>query len=181
LVAIYASPTTAYVDVAHSLGNGDFHWVFGTTVSGNFTAARALPGQFDGSYGADNVWARVDGDSVRLNVLLAKETNDNLAPTSTAVTEGPTADNLDVLVADLNGDGRDDVIVNDRSTNKSWIALADPNGVLKFGSGWQQHPSTYVSWSNFETLTGDVDGDGRDDVIWVHPASPARIYVGLGN
>lgn len=180
-VAVSAGGSAATVGVGHSLGDGDFNWDWGTNVNGDYQSARTLPGEFDGRYGTDNVWARVDGDSVRLNVLLAKETNDNLAPTSTAVTEGPAADNLAVLVVDLNGDGRDDVIVNDRSTNKSWVGLADPNGVLKFGEGSQQHPSTYVTWTNFETLTGDVDGDGRGDVIWVHPASPARIYVGLGN
>jgi hypothetical protein len=180
-VFITARPTDAGVGVLTANGYGYYGLDCCVSVTGDFSAGRMVAGDLNGDTKADNFWARVDGDSIRTAVLLANETGSMLQHASSAVTVGTDASNMEVAIADLNGDGRDDVIVSHRSTNESYVGLADPNGALTFDPGAQQHPATYVSWDNFELFTGDVDGDGRDDLVWIHPATPARVFVALGN
>ncbi len=35
-------------------------------------------------------------------------------------------------------------------------------------------------WSGYDTLVGDVNGDGRDDLIWNETGTGNRTWVGLG-
>jgi hypothetical protein len=37
-----------------------------------------------------------------------------------------------------------------------------------------------VGWGPFDQVfVGDVNGDGKDDVVWTNPSSDTRIYVAL--
>jgi hypothetical protein len=79
---------------------------------------------------------------------------------------------------DFNGDGRDDVVTFNQGS------LADVYVALSTGSGFS---GTSVKWHDFfapagETpLTGDFDGDGRDDIVTFTHGSLNDVYVALSN
>jgi beta-fructofuranosidase len=78
--------------------------------------------------------------------------------------------------ADFDGDGRDDVVTFTHDP------LADVYVALSTGSGFS---GTSVKWHDFfalsgETpLTGDVNGDGRDDVLTFTHGAAADVHVAL--
>ncbi len=78
--------------------------------------------------------------------------------------------------ADFNGDGRDDVVTFTHDP------LADVYVSLSTGNGFA---GTSVKWHDFfalsgETpLTGDFNGDGRDDIVTFTHGSLADVYVAL--
>ncbi len=84
----------------------------------------------------------------------------------------------DTHVGDINGDGRTDLIWNSTSnTNRLYIGLGSKDGRFVF-KRQQDHPMR--DWSGFETNIGDVNGDGREDVIWNSTASQTTLVAGLG-
>lgn len=93
------------------------------------------------------------------------------------VNEGPFA----ARVGDFNGDGRADIVWNtlSASVNRSFVGLGLSDGSFDFSPQRQLHPDT-ESWSLFELRTGDFDGDGRRDVLWIQPGVSMITYVGLG-
>jgi len=74
------------------------------------------------------------------------------------------------LVGDINGDGRDDLILVDMHTNVntvSWIAAyGQTNGALDYTAG---HSSILpgFGWTNDVPMLADVNGDGMDDLVVV--------------
>jgi hypothetical protein len=80
--------------------------------------------------------------------------------------------------ADFDGDGRDDIVTFTQGT------LADVYVALSNGSGFT---GTSVKWHDFfapggETpLTGDVNGDGRDDIVTFTHGDLNDVYVALSN
>lgn len=82
-------------------------------------------------------------------------------------------------VADLNGDGLEDVVFYelDGETNELQVAFADGNEGV-FPSPVQVSPFRVLDWSAYEVLTGDFNGDGGDDVIWHQSGANAEIYLG---
>jgi len=80
--------------------------------------------------------------------------------------------------ADFDGDGRDDVVTFTQND------LADVYVALSTGSAFD---GTSVKWHDFfapagETpLTGDFDGDGRDDIVTFTHGSAADVFVALSN
>ena len=86
------------------------------------------------------------------------------------------------LLADVSGEGRKDLIWNDHttSTNQIIVGLATPDGIFDFSQAGlgQIHP-VETNWNQFTVFTGDITGDGREDIIWNHPDADNRIYVGL--
>ena len=75
------------------------------------------------------------------------------------------------LVADVNGDGVDDLVFNrlDASGNQIAVAIGDGNGGFSLGAA-QTHPEAPSGgWGSFVSVSihvGDVNGDGRDDLVW---------------
>lgn len=82
-------------------------------------------------------------------------------------------------VGDINGDDRDDIIWNSiRNTNRIYVGLGAEDGRLRF-TARQDHPDT--GWASYEAHIADVNGDGRDDLIWNSTTSSNHTYVGLGS
>ncbi|MBN1483459.1 MAG: VCBS repeat-containing protein [Chloroflexia bacterium] len=82
------------------------------------------------------------------------------------------------FVADVDGDGRSDLVWNETATtNRVYVGLAQPDGTFRFLPAQDREEE---GWQGFRTLLGDVNGDGRSDLVWNEAAEANRIYLGLG-
>ena len=94
-----------------------------------------------------------------------------------------------VATADLDGDGRTDIILRD-SNNKHYYRRSLGDGTFDSGV----IAGVAASWS--VVRTGDVNGDGRDDIVWSSPSteqyaiwfmgglnviSSAKVYGGISS
>ena len=134
-----------------------------------------------------------DTGNIALHWSLAPDSDSDLVPDSQdhCPTTAGTVDGLgcpalsgtfDVRTGDVNGDGRDDLIWNSltASANRTRIGLANADGTFRY-LPYQDHPAG-GGWAAFRTLVGDVNGDGRDDLMWNYPANGSnRTYVALAN
>ncbi len=92
----------------------------------------------------------------------------------------------DTFLADVDGNGRPDLIVAQRSgaTNKIGVGLAvgKESPYLDFSRKIQSHPdTTQGEWGTYQVFVGNVDGDdgnNRDDVLWIGDSEPSIIYTG---
>lgn len=90
------------------------------------------------------------------------------------------AGDFTAYAADINGDGIDDLVWNQltASANRVHTALGQSNATTEVSLAGQTHPAS-TNWSNAVTLLGDVNGDNRDDVVWVIPGASVQIFVAL--
>ena len=165
---------------ARSNGNGA--WTLSgymdNTRVGSWAGFVELVGDVNGDGAADVVWA----DTASANPLIAV----GLSSGGTLTFLPPDTTNYNqtvpfrVLLGDVNGDGRQDVLFNTTgTTNRTFVALAKPDGTFDFSPLPQDHPVTPENWSHFTWFVADVNGDKRADIVWVHPAATNRIYVAL--
>ena len=88
----------------------------------------------------------------------------------------------DPYLADVTGDGRDDLIWNDiHSTyNRIYVGVATAGGQFAFNMSRvpQTHPDV-DDWSTATVHIGDVNGDRLEDMIWVFSGAFPKIVVGL--
>lgn len=87
-----------------------------------------------------------------------------------------------VLALDVDGDGVTDLVWNrlDGSGNRVAVLRGVRNSdMLDTSDAAQQHPDP-ANWLQAVPLTGDVNGDGRGDVVWLIPGGSTRVYVALG-
>jgi len=81
-------------------------------------------------------------------------------------------------VGDVNGDGRDDIVTFTRgSTGDAFVSLSD--GTRFVEEGWKWHDS--IALGDQLPALGDVDGDGRDDVITFTRGSAGDVFVALSD
>lgn len=147
-----------------------------------------LVGNIDGSYGTDMAWVAPARGTVPVHRSLTDPSGAWSTPGSqslTAAVPGAWHDpdaSFAVLAADVNNDGRDDLILNQRTEldNVVVVGLGLSDGSFSYPAAELPHPSTPLDgWELYDVHTGDFNGDGRADVAWTLAGDPASTYIGL--
>ncbi len=94
----------------------------------------------------------------------------------------PVPSPYETVLADVSGDGRDDLIWNHLTPtgNTVAVALADPTG--RFGTPKvtvHPGPAATEGWANYRLLTGDITGDNRADLLWSRINGTNTLYTAV--
>jgi len=80
--------------------------------------------------------------------------------------------------ADFNGDGKDDIVTfNQGSAGDVYVALSNGSSFAGTSVKWQE----FFSPAGETPLTGDFNGDGKDDIVTFTHGSLNDVYVALSN
>ena len=141
-----------------------------------WSAFKTLVGDINGDGRSDLIW-NIAGNANRTYVGLGQPDGTFFFLTHQDRSErGWSA--FKTLVGDVNGDGRSDLIWNATGdTNRTYVGLGQPDGTFFFVAPQDR---SELGWSAYKTLVGDVNGDGRSDLIWNATGDTNRTYVGLG-
>ncbi len=163
----------------------DFKDVFNRNSQG-WQNYKVVIGNIDGNVGADLVWINSNRTSdIAIHRDLSKAGNPALEAGPLQYysdnDESTNYGNYDMRQAlmDVNGDGRKDLLINRMDVvNQSAIGLGRNDGTFDFSRIDQVHPIG-DQWGQFEILVGDINGDSREDVIYVNADASNTVYVGL--
>jgi hypothetical protein len=154
---------------------------------GGWDSYTTLAGDVDGQNGMDLVFARLDmtaipEDSdeawVSIHRNLSQGDGQFAFPDPDFYYQPARSDKLLAQLADVNADGRDDFVLYNQTRDETHVGLGTTEGTFDFSRAPQTRPQR-DDWSQFRLLVGDVNGDRRDDVLWVDESARNRIYVGL--
>jgi hypothetical protein len=85
------------------------------------------------------------------------------------------------LTGDVDGDGAGDLILNRLTSTTNVLAVArgtTPIGAVDGTITPRQTHGIGTNWSAaLPALVGDINFDGRADVVWVIPGAPTRVFV----
>jgi hypothetical protein len=189
LALVDVSATNPTVYVALSNGNGTFtlesSQTFGVTLNG----FNLIVGDFNGDGKADLAFASVcsfasgsctNGDSN--TVYVATSSGAGVFSIGAQQTLGPASGwaNYTTFAGDFNGDGKTDLVFNSTCQKTNFIdstctigdanlvytALSTGSGSFTLSSQQEYGASGWSDYSMFSDLTGDVNGDGRPDLVW---------------
>lgn len=166
---------------AVSLGNSGFYFPPRQDhVTANWEKYESFCGDVDGDGKDDLIWNEKTGQRNRIAVGLSY--GDYLFKCLPYQDHTPMDwQGYKTLAADVNGDGKIDLVFNEtaKENNKIYVALSIGDGTFEF-LPLQNMPGN--PWEKYDTLTGDFNGDGRTDLLW-NQAIPGRnrIYTALAH
>lgn len=158
----FAAPTTASHPVSPADGWGNYQLV---------------TGDFSGDGKTDLAWVFLGA----LNkTYVALSTGSGW--TFTAVQQRPEGgwSPYKVLAGDTDGDGDDDLVFNVLGTlNTTYVNLSNGDGSFDMTHGGVTHTSQ--GWSPYAAFLGDVNKDGRADLVWndVNLSQPNRTWASV--
>ena len=166
-----------YAATANANGTYSYRSHYYRSLNGWQTYIGAI-GDVNGDSRADMVWLNTNPDNIPIHMSYA---------TASSFTAGPLvffqpdrAGDKDMHLLDLDGDGLQDLVLNHLNglVNAVYVGLSTHNNGFLFTPLPMDHPGG-VSWDQYQTLTGDFDGDGRQDMAWTHPAATNRLFIAL--
>jgi hypothetical protein len=96
-----------------------------------------------------------------------------------AATVDNETDLMTTHLMDVDGNGIKDIVWRTTtSNNRLYVGLGTNSGLFDFSRTNQEHPQAN-DWATYRTLVGDINGDGRDDLIWTNEASSNNVFVAL--
>ncbi|NBB73452.1 MAG: T9SS type A sorting domain-containing protein [Bacteroidetes bacterium] len=193
LLAVSSSATPGLMRVGRSNGDGTF--TFGDVqIHSNvlregqeqFRRYEALVGDVTGDGRADVVWnARAGVASVRNRTYVSQGQGDGTFASGNAQDHPVNLTDwraYSPLLADVDGDGTDDLIWNRRGggANTLYVASTTGTGGFTFSTDPQVHPAN-ASWRDFDLHVGDLNGDDRADLVWNRRTPTENVwYLGVG-
>lgn len=158
--------------------NGKFTYTSGQTHSAaGWSSYHTLVGDFNGDGKDDLLWNSLGS----INSIYVGLSNGN-GTFNYRPHQSHWASNwsgFKAIVFDVNGDNKDDIIWNITSdVNRTYVGISNGDGSFHF-MNYQQHWAT--AWQGYEAFIGDINGDGKKDIIWNSTSNINRIYVGISN
>jgi hypothetical protein len=126
-------------------------------------------GDFNGDARSD--FATIGNDNL-LRVMLGDGTGGFTAATGSGYNIGGTS--TGIAIADLNGDGKQDVVVSSPSLSKATIFLGNASSGLAFSAAMP------ISAPNRQPILADLDGDGKPDYLMSGTNQQLSFYRGDG-
>ena len=160
------------VRVIPGVGDGTFGAPLAPAATGAGTAVRIAAGDFDGN-GRDDIVAAPGAPSTgapTVATLLSNAGGALAAPVARAVPGPP----VDPRAADVNGDGRSDVVVTSPSADAASVLLAAANGSL--GA-----PVNLPVARGGSAALGDLNADGHPDVVVAGNPAGLSVFFGRGD
>ncbi|MFL6118488.1 FG-GAP-like repeat-containing protein [Actinophytocola sp.] len=106
-----------------------------------------------------------------------------LVPSSVSAGTGWTLANVPrILVADVNGDGRDDIGANYSTGDvRMWLASGSMTDAQVLGPATAVVQTAWTQANVPRILVADVNGDGRDDIAAVLSSGPIQVSLSTGD
>ena len=185
LVFSRATSSGIQAAVAAGDGSGGFGTPVSGTAAGDWQDAFFLTGDVDGRAGDELVWVRTT--SAALTVQVGRASGGAVTFLRPQERTGSWAPYRKAGLGDVDGDGRDDLVVNqtDGEGNFVYVFFADADGTFDLGASSRHEVSRNPGFGDYALLVMDYTGDGRADLVWnrmngdgnlVHraPAKPSR-------
>lgn len=164
-----------------SHGSGSF--------SGSFDSVRVQGGGWDyyskhvadvNGDGKDDLVRVFKGDGQNINVFFSKGDGTFAAPVESNASYGGGWGYYSDHVVDVNGDGKADVVrvyAGDGKTIYSYLS----NGDGTFAAPVESNASYGGGWNNYSINWGDINGDGKADLVRIYTGDGKTIYSFLSN
>lgn len=167
---------TSRLDPNTDPGNdGYFDFAYNERNASNWSDYTTLTGDIDGENGTDLLFVNLTLSTIPVHRVLSDGRGSFASGTFQRLDSPGSV--TDVLLADVSGEGRSDLVVFNRSAPSVYVGLGTRDGVFDLSRARQTLPQD--DWSQFTMRTGDFNGDRLQDVLWINEAPNSRFYVGL--